>query len=193
MGTTGFSLFIMGVDAGHVDFRRTCFGQSRDAGASGDGLARWSVGNRGAPVLRLGEAVGAASRPRSIGVACAGAWYGRQAAVVQTFAAVSPLPQVRERARGGTFALLRFSQHRWFAVMFDQKCRVDKRSASTVGSGLQLVTPLRGATGLFGAPRHGPRRGAERRRMRYTAERCNEWCNRRGGRNNDHSRSAQFD
>jgi len=39
------------------------------------------------------------------------------------------------------------------------------------------VTPPCGVTGLFGALRHGPIRGAERRRMRYTAERCNEWRN----------------
>ena len=37
-----------------------------------------------------------------------------------------------------------------------------------------LVTPLCGVTGLFGALLRVPRRGAERRRMRYTAERCNE-------------------
>jgi len=39
-----------------------------------------------------------------------------------------------------------------------------------------LVTPLCGVTHLFGALRHGRRRGlgAERRGMRYTAERCNE-------------------
>ena len=30
-------------------------------------------------------------------------------------------------------------------------------------------------TSLFGALRHGPIRGAERRQMRYTAKRCNEW------------------
>ena len=36
------------------------------------------------------------------------------------------------------------------------------------------VTPLCGVTGLFGALLPAPRRGAERRRMRYTAERCNE-------------------
>ena len=37
-----------------------------------------------------------------------------------------------------------------------------------------LVTPLCGVTGLFGALRRAPRRGAERRRMCYTAERCNK-------------------
>jgi len=38
----------------------------------------------------------------------------------------------------------------------------------------RLVTPLCGVTGPGGAPRHGWGRGAERRQMRYTAERCNE-------------------
>ena len=48
-----------------------------------------------------------------------------------------------------------------------------------------LVIPLRGVTSLFGALRRVPRRGAERRRMRYTAERYNEQRPLRGGRNED--------
>ena len=56
----------------------------------------------------------------------------------------------------------------------------------------ELVTPLCGVTGLLGALRHGPGCDAERHRMRYTAERCNEWCHHRGGRNNDRSRQRHW-
>ena len=38
-----------------------------------------------------------------------------------------------------------------------------------------LASPLCGEASLLGILRHGSRLGAERRRIRYTAERCNEW------------------